>query len=92
MKLIIDIDYKTYNMIKDAIYFISGVRGSARVMEYNALKAIYDGKPLPKGHGRLIDESKIDWLIDPDVRWTTENRIKNTSETVIEADKEEGAE
>lgn len=47
---------------------------------------------LPKGHGRLIDESKIDWLIDPDVRWTTENRIKNTSKTVIEADEEEGTE
>lgn len=46
MKLLIDIDDKTYKMIKDAIYFSSGGRGSARVMEYNALKAIYDGKPL----------------------------------------------
>lgn len=46
MKLLIDIDDKTYRMIKDAIYFNSGGRGSARVMEYNALKAIYDGKPL----------------------------------------------
>lgn len=51
------------------------------------IDAIKNGVVLPKGHGRLIDESKIDWLIDQDERWTTENRIKNTSKTVIEADK-----
>lgn len=51
------------------------------------IDAIKNGIILPKGHGRLIDESKIDWLIAQDERWTTENRIKNTSKTVIEADK-----
>lgn len=50
MKLVINIDDKTYKMIKDGLFLIKGGRGSGRIMEYNALKAIYDGTPLPKGH------------------------------------------
>lgn len=46
MKLVINIDDKTYKMIKDGLFLIKGGRGSGRIMEYNALKAIYDGKPL----------------------------------------------
>lgn len=46
--------------------------------------------PLPKGHGRLIDETKIDWLTDNSgKKFTFEERIKNTSPTIIEADKTE---
>lgn len=51
-------------------------------------KAIDNGIPLPKGHGRLIDESKIDWLESSGDRFTFEKRIKNTSETIVEADEE----
>lgn len=46
MKLVIDIDDKTYRTIKDGLFLIKGGRGSGRIMEYNALKAIYDGMPL----------------------------------------------
>lgn len=50
MKLVIDIDDKTYRTIKDGLFLIKGGRGSGRIIEYNSLKAIYDGEPLPKGH------------------------------------------
>lgn len=51
---------------------------------------IRNGTPLPKGHGRLIDESEIDWLTDNSgKKFTFEERIKNTSPTIIEADKTE---
>lgn len=44
MKLVIDINDRTYEMIKDRLFFAGGVRGST--MKYNALTAIYNGKPL----------------------------------------------
>lgn len=51
--------------------------------------AIKNGTILPKGHGRLIDESKIDYLDDDSERpFTFKDRIKNTSETIVEADEE----
>lgn len=92
MKLVIDIDDKTYKMIKDGLFLIKGGRGSGRIMEYNALKSIYDGKPLPEGHGRLID---VDAL-EPDTEWDdyydgfisfSPAQIDNAP-TIIEADKE----
>lgn len=91
IELVIKISEEEYINIKNTINSLIE-NGVERASMSKVCLAILDGTPLPKGHGRLIDESKIDWLIDPDVRWTTENRIKSTSETVIEADKEEGAE
>ena len=74
MQIVIDIDDKTYKMIKDSTFFISGRRGSARIMEYNALKAIYDGTPLPKGHGRLGD---LDAVLDELERCHITSGVKN---------------
>lgn len=51
--------------------------------------AVLECVELPKGHGRLIDESKIDWLGENDDRFTTINRLKNSSPTLVEADKGE---
>ena len=49
MKIVIDIDDRLYGSI-----LLNCVYG------YPSLtKAIKNGTPLPKGHGRLIDESKI---------------------------------
>ena len=53
--------------------------------------AIFDGKPLPKGHGRLIDaDAYIDkheecgWLDD-----ITVDEFNAITPTIIEADKEQ---
>ena len=44
--------------------------------------AVLDGTPLPKGHGDLIDSTKLRYKVDED------GKILITSETIIEADKE----
>ena len=51
MKLIIDIDEEDFNLIRDNIksYSLADV----------LFGAVKDGKPLPKGHGRLVDENYI---------------------------------
>lgn len=54
MKLVIDINDRIYGMIKDGLFFIKGGRG--RPMEYDALKAIFDGKPLSSIHDDIKAE------------------------------------
>ena len=51
MKLIIDIPQNIYEMVTN-----TGTFGCYR---FNTTKAIKDGTPLPKGHGRLIDKDKF---------------------------------
>lgn len=46
--------------------------------------AIANGKPLPKGHGRLID---ADALQEDCLWWETDLEVSNAP-TIIEADKE----
>lgn len=55
MKLVIDIDDKTYKMIKNSTFFIESD---------NAFVAIRDGKPLPKGHGDLITKEQAIEIIE----------------------------
>ena len=79
MKIVIDIPGKVYN------HFCRGCRFFDEVEE--AIIAITDGTPLPKGHGRLFDERDI-------VNGNYEvigNRIYEL-EPIIEADKAEGSE
>lgn len=52
MKLVIDISEATYKRWKDDIY-------NPQYDAMDALKAIRNGTPLPKGHGRLIDADEI---------------------------------
>jgi hypothetical protein len=48
MQVVIDIDEKTYD---DFMYLW--------VKDSDILRAVRNGTPLPKGHGRLIDEDKV---------------------------------
>ena len=52
-------------------------------MQKKVDKAIQHGKPLPKGHGRLVDADAI--LEEP---FGNTYRDINIAETIIEADKE----
>lgn len=77
MKIVIELNEELYDYMKS--------------LPYNTIleNIVLNGTQLPKGHGRLIDESKIDWLVDSSgKKFTFEERIKNTSPTIIEADKE----
>ena len=58
----------------------------------NLVKAVKNGKPLPKGHGRLIDADEL-----KKHKYHDSNRFENAvavaqidwADTIIEADKEE---
>ena len=81
MKLIIDIP--NYNLDKVQ-------NGSIACGEI--LKAVKNGTPLPKGHGRLKD---VDWIddncevhySDKDGSWCYAWRDIDNAQTIIEADK-----
>ena len=85
MKIVIDIDEELYNRIRAD----SGVYVMDDILVENA---IYEGTPLPKGHGRLIDadalfnDSELDYTIDGlgCVKWSDIRKAP----TVVEADKE----
>lgn len=51
MRLVIDIPEKIYKYVQQT--------GSISMLDTQQVaNAIFDGKPLPKGHGRLIDADK----------------------------------
>lgn len=79
MKIVIDMPEEVYNRFCRCCRFPDEVE--------EAIVAITDGTPLPKGHGRLFDERDI-------VNGNYEvigNRIYEL-EPIIEADKAEGGE
>lgn len=76
MEIVIKIDEETYAIAKR-----HGLYGYPHLS-----RAIADGTPLPKGHGDLIDSTKLRYKVDED------GKILITSETIIEADKESDSE
>lgn len=64
------------------IMIYSGMRSWKGVLA-TLLRSVRKGKPLPKGHGRLIDE----YQIPGDNGWDFSDRLMSTP-TIIEADKE----
>ena len=78
MKLVIDIDEKLYNTLTHKEFDETLVADKMKT-------CILQGTPLPKGHGRLIDEDKIIGKIHG-VRSLT---AVLDAPTIIEADKGE---
>lgn len=74
MQIVIDIPEKDYNNIEP---FLNGQMIKGGFNLFKALKIIKNGVPLPKGHGRLIDE---DDLLD--------NTCIDEIPTIIEAESE----
>lgn len=81
MQIVIDITEKLYKALKQ-----DDNEGDA----WDAVEAIINGTPLPKGHGRLIDEKEI--LNNPDGIYydiyDLPEYLEECIPTVIEADKE----
>lgn len=70
-KLVIDIPRKTYEHIRSC-----GGHGIFNIQDDDNLivtKAIFNGTPLPKGHGRLKDEDKIVKAIEDRVKFLRKN-------------------
>lgn len=80
MKIVIDISEKDYNDLLNGEFNINAGKD-----------AIKNGTPLPKGHGRLIDEDKVrDLLYEQEYNYYTElDKVCDTiaeAPTIIEAD------
>ena len=71
MQIVISMQEDDYRKVQDG-------RASVSMMR----KAIRNGTPLPKGHGRLIDEDQI----PGDGGWDFSDRLMST-QTIIETDK-----
>lgn len=86
MRLIIDIPEKAYKLrLTNPVWYDSNID-----------KAIRNGTPLPKGHGRLIDADKLKEIYPHDTDWeypvNTNQYVCDTIDaldTIIEADKGE---
>lgn len=95
MKIVIDIPEEMY---KEYV-FVTLCRGSGKTITDNLLKAIKEGTPLPKGHGRLIDADALEKkmcdreeeLGDDRALWESSAvsvALDMFAPTIIEADKE----
>lgn len=80
MKIVIELSEEDYNDIT-----LTGENTINLGVLLALRKAVRNGTPLPKGHGRLIDADAIDtkWS-DPEVSETLDD-----APTIIEADKTE---
>ena len=80
MQIVIDISKEKYNEIMSMDWV------NCRRFFDEEIRAIHDGKVLPKGHGRLIDENNL-WFEDiDDISCVTQRNVENAP-TIIEADK-----
>lgn len=82
MKIVIDIPSRTYEKILSNEY------------DYGDMNIIIqNGKPLPKGHGRIIDESQIKHIVCHTERELYGDKIRyvkaTDAPTIIEADRGE---
>lgn len=94
MQIVIDIDKEIYKKVKDNYLPIGAC--------YECICAVQNGTPLPKGHGRLIDEKDvIENICETHGCNEVNNNCKSKSDnfcgaldvvekapTIIEADKE----
>lgn len=88
MQIVIDINENLYTRLFD-----NGVDNYDDAIDM--AKAIRKGTPLPKGHGRIVDISKLEYLKAlhdakyGKIPWSEAiERIKNSAPTIIETDKE----
>ena len=84
MQIVIDIPAEDYIRLRD-----DGMFGNVTTFK----RAVREATPLPKGHGRLIDENILRYglrnsYLDSFGLIRVENVLKNT-DTIIEADKAE---
>ena len=94
MKIVIDIPDDTYKYVKQNYLYGIGAKAA-----HDLGFAVIEGKPLPKGYGRLIDAKEIESTLNSkafdlagttrrytEVRWALK-QVQNAP-TILEADKE----
>ena len=91
MKLIIDIDEVFYEALRETDVIIRGQRSGKTLMSV-ICNAVANGKPLPKGHGRLIDADAFErrCMFDSDIEDMQDVIYAlRDYKSIIEADKAE---
>lgn len=83
IKLVIKVDEKDVEFVRKT-FKSTGYSFIPSSIQSEFISAILNGTPLPKGHGRLIDESQI----PGDGGWDFSDRLMSTP-TIIEADRRE---
>lgn len=84
IELVIKIPEESYNILRDGCFICSGERSGKTILQQFCM-AIYNGTPLPKGHGRLIDADALPLNKIDDANYGS-NYIR-IAPTIIEADK-----
>ena len=90
IELVIKMPEKIYKHIMSMQFYIPGSRNGKSILE-DILKAIRTGKPLPKGHGRILDEKNILDTTNNDGGWydlTDMSEYIAGVKAIIEADTE----
>ena len=89
-EIVIKIDDKLHEQIcSDAEIMIYGGMRSGKTLLATLLRAVRNGKVLPKGHGRLIDADAFIGTLDASDRDIyCEQAINEDAPTLVEADKE----
>lgn len=104
IELVIKIPEESYNILRDGCFICSGERSGKTILQQFCM-AIYNGTPLPKGHGRLGDLDALEKEIINGIKagnyeegyenFQNINDVDDCVEcvkyadTIIEADKEE---
>ena len=94
MQIVIDIDDKVYGLLK---YFEEGLglndkKDGNDDVKTALIRAVINGTPLPKGHGRLIDANRLENLrfSERSNVWLMDRILK--SDTIVKADQESDVE
>lgn len=87
MQIVIEIPDEVYKEIQDGKMY-----RSVYDIPQESVKAIKNGTPLPKGHGRLIDAEIVDSNIydltqSLDLNYNQISRVLYDAPTIIESDK-----
>ena len=82
MQVVIDIDDKLYNRIKC-------LEPKSNTMLDGLMRSVQNGIPLPRGHGRLIDESKIEKCYLLPINCIGVKVLRTDAPTILEAESED---
>jgi hypothetical protein len=94
MQIVIDIPDEEYKRMKAGrSVFLTAQRGGGKTITIDLIKAVRNGIPLPKGHGRLIDADAMKTI--KNIQSANFNAFElirywiDNQPTIIEADREE---
>jgi ribulose-5-phosphate 4-epimerase/fuculose-1-phosphate aldolase len=94
MEIVIKIQDKLYDLIKHYERSLEIIEEENDTLEITLMRAIINGTPLLKGHGRLIDAAELDecvgmmTTIDGESKYAIRMDDIRNMPTIIEADKE----